>query len=50
MADGDLYECKGGYDWGGAHDGLIIHLDKNSVHGYIAPYLENHINLILKYY
>ena len=28
MADGDLYECKGGYDWGGAHDGLIIHLDK----------------------
>ena len=31
-------------------DQIIIHLDKNSVHGYIAPYLENHIISILKHY
>ena len=32
------------------NDQLIIHLDKNSVHGYIAPYLESHITSILKHY
>ena len=31
-------------------DQLIIHIGKNSVHGYIAPYLEGHIVSILKNY
>ena len=31
-------------------DQLIIHLDTNTVHGYIAPYLEDHIVSILKNY
>ena len=31
-------------------DQLIVHLDNNSVHGYIAPYLEDHIVSILKNY
>ena len=31
-------------------DQLIVHLDNNSVHGYIAPYLEGHIVSILKNY
>jgi hypothetical protein len=22
------YKCDGGYDWGGKHDGLVLHLDK----------------------
>ena len=31
-------------------DQLIIHLDTNSVRGYIAPYLKDHIVSILKHY
>ena len=31
-------------------DQLIIHLGINSVHGYVAPYLESHIVSILKHY
>ena len=31
-------------------DQLIIHLDTNAVHGYLAPYFKEHIVSILKHY